>query len=334
MTLPLYPMALRPRYVERVWGGDAIFRALGRARRGISARPIGESWEVSAHPAAESLVANGPLRGSSLARAIALDPRAALGSRVAAAHGGEMPLLVKFVAAEDDLSVQVHPDDASARRLEGEPRGKTEAWHVIAARPGAAIWIGFRPGAVKGRAHLEALARSGGIARALRRVPVAAGETYFLPAGTVHAIGRGVAVLEVQQSSDRTYRLFDWGRPGLDGKPRELHVEKAARVARIAPRAGAGRVAPRRLGGGRERLVACRAFRVERWRLRAGGELERPLAGRFLALVVLSGGARVEAGGASRAARRGDALFVPAAAGTVRVRAAKGAAAELVAIAP
>lgn len=331
--IPVYPMALAPRYVERVWGGTGLFRALGR--RKASRRRIGESWEVSGLAGAESRVRNGPLRGLPLSRAIALDPAAFLGERVVAARGAEMPLLVKYVAAEDDLSIQVHPDDRGARELEGEPRGKTEAWHVIAARKGAVIWLGLRRGAVRDRRHLRELARTGRIAGALRRIDVSKGETYFIPAGTVHAIGRGVIVLEVQQSSDRTYRLFDWGRAGLDGKPRELHVEKAAAVADLRGSRGAGRVAPSAIGPGRERLVSCRAFSVERWRAERGAAVTRPLRGRFAAILVTEGSAVVEAGSAGFAARRGDAVFVPAAAREVSIRVpSSGRGATLVAIAP
>jgi len=328
-------MALRPLYVERVWGGGAVFRALGR-KRPEGASPIGESWEISAYPGAESVVKNGPLRSLSLGRVVALDPSAVLGRAVARASGGAMPLLVKYVAAEDDLSIQVHPDDAAAARLEGEPRGKTEAWHVVAARKGAAIWVGLKTGAVRNRRHLADLARTGRIARVLKKFRVAPGETYFLPAGTVHAIGRGVVVLEVQQSSDRTYRLFDWNRTGLDGRPRPLHVDKAARVADLSGRRGGGLVERRRLEAGRELLVSCPEFTVEKWCVPARRAILRTLEGRFLVLAVLRGEARIRAGARSVRAERGESILVPAGCGAVAVDGpARGSrAAAIVAVTP
>ncbi len=167
-------------------------------------------------------------------------------------------LLVKFIFTSDRLSVQVHPADG-----EDGPRGKTEMWYILDAEPGASIALGFREPLT--RARLEEASRSGEIEQLLNWVPVKAGETYFTPAHTVHSIGAGIVLCEIQQNNDLTYRLWDYGRP------RELHVEKAVAIADLSPHPGAA--VPRLLGEGREELVRCPYFVTERVRLPAGGTI-------------------------------------------------------------
>ena len=218
----LYPLLFEPNLHPVVWGGNRL-----RIYKGMSPsdEPIGESWEVSAVPSSVSIVSNGCHAGESLVDVIARDPYSVLGKSVAEAYNGQLPLLVKFIDARRDLSIQVHPDDEMARRVHGKS-GKTEMWYVIDAQPGSFLYAGFRShiSPYEYRKRIE----DGTIMEVLARHEVKAGDGFFIPAGRVHAICGGILLAEVQQSSDVTYRIFDYNRPGMDGKPRELHTELAA----------------------------------------------------------------------------------------------------------
>ncbi|MDQ6944249.1 MAG: class I mannose-6-phosphate isomerase [Candidatus Eremiobacteraeota bacterium] len=215
----MYAWHLEPRLTSAVWGGGELVRTYGK--NGDPGATLGESWECWDTDA----VTNGPLKGSTVAML-----RERLGTQLL----GDLdparifPILTKIITAHDWLSVQVHPDDAYAQRVEGEPFGKTECWYVIAAEPGAKLVVGWSRDT--SRAEYERRVADGTLGEILRKVPVQAGDTLYVPAGLVHAIGPGVTVFETQQASDLTYRMFDWNRPGLDGKPRELNVRKAGDV--------------------------------------------------------------------------------------------------------
>ncbi len=212
----LYPLLFEPVLHPKVWGGRQLEQRLGKTLP--PGEPIGESWEIFW----QNRVSNGPLRGRTLGELIDAYPQKMLGSRDA---DPEFPLLVKFIDAQDWLSVQVHPDDKRAAELEGEPRGKTECWYIIDAEPGAQIAYGLaeRLDASSFRRAIE----EGRTKDVLQYVTVAPGDFIYVPAGTLHALGPGILLYELQQTSDTTYRVYDWDRPGLDGKPRELHLDKA-----------------------------------------------------------------------------------------------------------
>lgn len=208
---------VQPAYHPRVWGGQ-------RLRGGPT--PVGEAWVV--HEA--SAIIDGPLAGRSLAEAAALAGPALLGARAFARTGARFPLLLKLLDTVDWLSVQVHPDDVQAAQLEGPGRrGKAEAWHIIDAPPDAQVIAGLRAG-VSHHALVTAM-RNGGVLDLLQREAVYAGDTLMIPPGAIHALGPGLLVYEVQQSSDITYRVFDWNRPQNEG--RALHLEQSAVVARV-----------------------------------------------------------------------------------------------------
>jgi len=215
----LYPLTFTPIFKERVWGGRNLERLYQKALP--PDRPIGESWEITDRPEGVSLIANGPLAGKSLRWLMEHHRQDVLGASAAAS--GPFPLLVKILDAQDTLSVQVHPPSAVAARLGGEP--KTEMWFITDATPQAGLFVGLKPGAT--RAEFEQRIRDGTVAEALHHVPVRASDAMFLPSGRLHAIGGGNVIFEIQQNSDTTYRVFDWNRAGLDGKPRELHVEQS-----------------------------------------------------------------------------------------------------------
>jgi len=216
-------LVFRPNLKKVVWGGDRL-----TAWKGLDSQDsIGESWEVSAVSGSESIVDGGAFDGMSLPEVISMMPDEMLGRQVAERYDGKMPLLVKFIDARSDLSIQVHPSDEMARRVHGG-RGKSEMWYVIDAKPGAHLYAGFKQELDAER--YEAMVKDGTICQALACHDVHPGDVFYLPAGRVHAICGGILLAEVQQSSDLTYRIFDYGRPGLDGKPRQLHTALAAQA--------------------------------------------------------------------------------------------------------
>ena len=216
-----YGLKFHPIYKEKPWGGHKLKTIL---HKDIPSDKTGESWEVSAVPGNFSIVESGYFKGKSLPELLERYREKLAGKKVYEKYGDDFPLLLKYIDAADDLSVQVHPDDRMAEKEHGS-FGKNELWHIIQADPGAVLYIGFKDG-VNREAYLQHL-QAGNLEKLLRKIPVKAGDTFYIPAGTVHAIGKGVLLAEVQQTSDLTYRIYDWNRNGLDGKPRELHTELA-----------------------------------------------------------------------------------------------------------
>lgn len=221
--MTLYPLLLESALHVKVWGGRKLETIMHKSLP--TGEPYGESWEM--HDTA--VVANGPLAGRTIAHLLSEYGREMVGPENDPAAG--FPLLAKFIDASDWLSVQLHPNDAQALALEGQPRGKTEAWYVVAAEPGAQMVIGVQPG-TSPQAMAQAI-RENTLEKLLVYVEVQAGDVLFVRAGTIHAIGAGLLIYEIQQSSDTTYRLYDWGRVGLDGKPRTLHIDKGVQVANL-----------------------------------------------------------------------------------------------------
>lgn len=230
----LYPLVFKPNLHSTVWGGSRI---KPWKQMPSDDTPIGESWDVSAVPSSPSIVDNGCWAGKTLIEVIEQLPTEILGRRVAQKYGNKLPLLVKFIDAERDLSIQVHPDDKMALR-EHNKFGKTEMWYVIDAKPGSYLYAGFKEELTPEEFH-EIIENSSRPIRegqgkvltdVLARHEVKAGDVFYIPAGRVHAIGGGILLAEVQQSSDVTYRIFDYNRLGMDGRPRELHTELAAKA--------------------------------------------------------------------------------------------------------
>ncbi len=222
--MPLSPLLFEPNLHAVVWGGHQL-----RPYKGLepTAEPIGESWEVSAVPSSPSIISNGEWKGRDLNAVIAEHPEEILGKAVNEKFGGKLPLLVKFIDAERDLSIQVHPNDEMARREHGK-MGKSEMWYIIKAEEGSHLYAGFRQKITP--YEYQHRVADGTITDVLADHQVKAGDVFYLPAGRVHAICGGIMLAEVQQSSDVTYRIYDYNRPGMDGKPRELHTELAAKA--------------------------------------------------------------------------------------------------------
>ncbi|WP_256760754.1 type I phosphomannose isomerase catalytic subunit [Cohnella sp. WQ 127256] len=223
MNLQPYPLHFKPEFKERVWGG----RALEKFGFDVPAGVIGEGWMIADHPNGVSHVTNGTLAGKGLDEIRELVGESWFGTKGYNSSNGRFPLLIKLLDCNDDLSIQVHPNDHYAGLPKGEI-GKTEMWYVLDAKPDAKIIYGLKPGV--DRTEMAKAIEEGRIMDSLQEVSVKAGDTFYIPAGTVHALCAGVVVAEIQQNSDTTYRLYDYNRPGLDGKPRELHIEDSLNV--------------------------------------------------------------------------------------------------------
>lgn len=305
MSLP--PLLLTPHLSPAIWGGDALVTRFGK--HGERGDRLGESWECWD----ANRVAGGPFAGRSVAELRAELGRALTGPLEPAAP---LPVLTKLIDACDTLSVQVHPDDAYARRVEGEPNGKTECWAILDAEPGAEIILGWVRDVT--RAEVERRAADGSLGEVLRRLPARAGDVFHLPAGTVHAIGAGIRLFEAQQTSDLTYRLFDWNRRGTDGRPRRLHLEKALDVLdlRAARSQALPQLAFEEDGARRTLLVAEPNFELERVQLRESGTTLDG-AGRPWSLTACDAPLRLAAGGAECTIAPWQTVLVPADCGAV-----------------
>ena len=320
----LYPYILVPKLTPAIWGGDALVTDYGKD--GDPHAKIGESWECWDTNA----VANGPLAGATIAE---------LRSSLGAALLGDIdpshifPVLTKIIDAHDWLSVQVHPDDAYAERVEHQPNGKTECWLILRADEGAELVLGW----THDTSREEYLARvaDGTLGEILRRVPVKAGEAYFLPAGSLHAIGNGIALFETQQASDLTYRIFDWNRTGTDGKPRELHVEKAADVLDYR-RGTHGAIIPldyRFDNLDRTALIFDRHFIVERI-VATGEPASIPTGNRPIIVMALEHALTVACDGGSATLKPYQSALVPAGARWMSVIADDGGTAPFTMVTP
>ena len=305
----LYPLRFEPRYFEKVWGDRRLETIMHRELP--PELPIGESWEISDHPHGRSVIANGPERGNTLHALLLRCPEALLGTRVVAQYEAVFPLLIKYIDAGEELSVQVHPSDAYAAAHEGE-MGKTEMWYVLHADPGACLIAGLRDGVTK-EAFQQAL-ESGDPAALLYRMPVKSGDSLFIPAGRIHAIMPGVLILEIQQSSDTTYRLYDWHRMGLDGKPRTLHIEQALAVANWTDYQPAPTAEHAEIEGLNRKtlLAACRYFAVELWQL-AGERTFSTEGGSFYIINCVAGEGSLDWAEGRESFVYGDSVLVPAA---------------------
>jgi mannose-6-phosphate isomerase len=300
----LYPLTFRPIYKERVWGGRRIESLYGKE---LPANvPIGESWEISDRPGDVSVVDNGPLMGRDLNWIVRNHQSELLGG--VQPLKGRFPLLVKILDAQEKLSLQVHPPRQVAAELGGEP--KTELWYMAGAAPGAELYVGLARGIT--RELFERKLSDGTVADCFHRVPVRAGEAMFVPSGRVHAIGAGCVIFEIQQNSDTTYRVFDWNRVGLDGKPRELHIEESLASVDFND-FEPGLIATEYSGpaGDQARLlVTCPHFEVTSRCIGKGKRLE--LGGRALVLGITEGDLDVVCGAEKTPLKAGGFCLLPA----------------------
>lgn len=285
--LPPEPFRIEPIFSPRIWGSRSLAPLFPEKTN--LAEPLGEAWLTGV----DCKIATGPFAGKTLGEAWRDMPGEWRGSKFA--DPGEFPLLVKFIFPKEKLSIQVHPSDAYASKHEKSAggRGKTEMWHAVSAEPGAQVLIGLQPGVDKQK-FLSAL-EAKTLECLFEALPVHEGDTFFLPAGTPHTIGPGMILCEVQQYSDLTYRVYDYGRVDAQGKPRELHIQKALDVIHFGP-SGGGKVEPRSWIPGRKDLVHlldCPYFQVDRmdinYHVHFGGARPKPGEGGFQLIVFLAG---------------------------------------------
>lgn len=306
----LYPLRFEPIFRRYLWGGRKLGTMLGKAI--AEGNDYAESWEVVDRDDDQSRVAAGPLAGTTLGELVK-----DRGLELCGRHHPQrrFPLLFKFLDCEKVLSVQVHPSDELAAKMNPPDFGKTEAWVVVAAEPGSLIYAGLKRG--MDRAALEREVQRGTCELCLNRLEPEPGDCLFLPAGMLHSLGAGLVIAEIQQSSDVTYRLFDWNRLGPDGQPRPLHVREALdainyklvgvrpQVPRLAGRAGV------------ERLVECDKFVLDRWQIGEPRQLE--LDGRFHILSVLAGAVNVGGDPCGEPLKLGQTMLLPAALASCRL---------------
>jgi mannose-6-phosphate isomerase len=303
----LYPFRFNPVYKDYIWGGNRIPKLFNRnLPDGIYA----ESWEISTHPDGATTIANGPLAGRTLSDLLPEHKTELLGSRV---KGDDFPLLIKLIDARDKLSVQVHPNDDNAEVVDGQP--KTEMWYFLEGDGSAKIYCGLKPGIGK-KEFLQAI-QDKTFADILQEIPAYKGEAAFVPGGRVHAIGSGCLILEIQQNSNTTYRIYDWERTGADGTPRELHIDKALQVIDWENNEN-----PLCDIHGSE-IKTSPYFRLDRFALTA--EKRFLLSGEtFHALFIAEGFGALVYNGNEEPLGTGQSWLVPAAAGEYTVRPATG----------
>jgi mannose-6-phosphate isomerase len=300
----LYPLHLQAPAKSPIWGGTKLKREWNKESEQDT---IGETWELCVRKNEVCTVQNGDLRGKTLKEVIDLYGNEITGGGFGSA---DFPLLVKLIDAADDLSVQVHPDDAYAARVEGD-RGKTEMWYIVQADAGAEIICGLEAG-MSAKAYAEAV-KNGDYLAGLCRVPVEAGEVYFIPAGLPHAIGKGILIAEIQQNCDLTYRVFDYNRRQPDGSLRELHTKKALDVIRAFSKEEIDAV---RYARGREAenanlLANCDYFRVEKIEAKKQPALLAK-GGTMRHLLCIGGAGELLCNGQSYPVKKGDSWLIPA----------------------
>ena len=303
---------LAPAFQGYLWGGTKLRDVYGKQ---CDLPKVAESWELSTHPAGECRISGGEFDGLTLEEYAKRAGDKVLGTNTLAFD--RFPVLIKLIDAKDPLSIQVHPSDEYALKVEGE-YGKTELWYVMDCEPGAYLYFGVNRPVTK--EEFRRRIQDNTVLEVLNRVEVHPGDVFFIQAGTIHTIGAGILICEIQQNSNCTYRVYDYGRRGADGKPRELHVEKALEVSDFQPSDTSSHSrAPEAVAGGTvQRLGACKYFAVDRLQVEDEMELEVG-EDSFVSLLVTQGRGVLEGPENTLEFRPGDSLFLPAGAGKVRV---------------
>ena len=309
----LYPMKLTAPLKDYIWGGTRLKDEYGKETK---LDKVAESWELSCHEAGQSVIANGEAAGQTLADWLKTQDKSVLGAH--AEKFTYFPLLIKLIDARDNLSVQVHPDNDYALRVEGE-YGKTEMWYIVDCEPGASLLYGFREKISED--EFQRRIADNTLLEVCNKVPVHKGDVFFIESGTLHAIGAGILICEIQQNSNTTYRIYDYGRVGKDGKPRELHVAKALDVTKLdkpvrgtKPQAKLDIFACADV----ELLASCEYFTTYHFALNGMCHLK---AGQnsFQSITVLSGSMELAAAGARLSLKKGESVFLPAGMGRYQV---------------
>ncbi|MBP3548264.1 MAG: class I mannose-6-phosphate isomerase [Alistipes sp.] len=307
----LYPLKFKPRVKERIWGGQAILKKKGKAVSRLSKDKLyGESWDLSSVKGDVSVVANGFLKGNNLEEVIEVYMGELMGEENFEQYGLEFPLLVKYLDCNDKLSVQVHPNDELAEERH-DSYGKTEAWYVVDCKPGAAIYLGFKNLELTREEYISAVAESR-LEELLNRVEVKPGDVFFIPAGTVHALGAGIEVVEVQQTSDITYRIYDWDRVDASGKGRELHTALAVDAIDFEADAELLHRQYELERGGQATVIESKYFTMSLHNVAGRKELDRSMLDSFIIYIALNGSVRIVADGVEESLAEGEVVLIPA----------------------
>ena len=301
----IYPFITDPVFKQYIWGGSALKDKFGKD---IPDGFASESWEVSCHADGPSRIRNGEYAGKLLWDVLKNNKKAYLGEIFSDTE--DFPLLLKLLDANDNLSVQVHPDDKLALELEGVPYGKTEMWYIIDAKPDAKLVYGLKEGSTP--EVIKAAIENGTLEEHLNYVNVKKGDSFFIPAGTVHAVGKGLLIAEIQQSSNTTYRMYDYNRRDKDGNLRELHVEKAIKASKFNMANVIGKNKTVALGNTVvTTLTECEFFTVKKYEIKDLAKIEIN-ADRFEMLICTEGEFDVLYNGGSLHIKAGDSVFIPA----------------------
>lgn len=300
--MKLYPMKLTAPCKDYIWGGNKLREEYGKVS---DADKIAESWELSCHKDGESVIEGGEFQGMTLAAFIENQGKGVLGKNCEKFEN--FPILIKLIDAKDNLSVQVHPNNEYALRVEGE-YGKTEMWYIVDCDPGAELLYGFKSNITK--EEFERRIKDNTLLEVTNNVPVHKGDVFFIEAGTLHAIGKGILIAEIQQNSNTTYRIYDYGRVGADGKPRQLHIEKAVEVTELTPPkypTTAKGTTEEKDGYTVQLLSECEYFRVNKVSVSEKCTLEAGSAS-FNSVLVLDGEGEID----GVELKKGDSCFIPA----------------------
>lgn len=310
----LYPLKLIAPLKDYLWGG---MKLKSEYNKRTNLTKVAESWELACHRDGMSQIKNGDAKGMTLAEYISEQGEKILGTK--AEKFTYFPLLIKFIDAKEDLSIQVHPDNEYALRVEGE-YGKTEMWYIADCEPGASLLYGL-----KDKISTEEFAqhiRDNTLLEVCNRVSVHKGDVFFIDAGTLHAIGKGILITEIQQNSNTTYRVYDYGRIGSDGKSRELHVTKALDVTKLEPTISHGRVQAEInffTDYEIQLLAACEYFTVYRFDLHGVCTLKASIDS-FQSILLLEGEVVLHYGVKKLSVKRGESIFIPAGMGDYQMK--------------
>lgn len=299
--MKLYPMKLTAPCKDYIWGGNRLRKEYGKVS---DSDKIAESWELSCHKDGESVIADGEFAGMTLTAFIEKSGREVLGNNCRKFE--YFPILIKLIDAKDNLSIQVHPNNEYAQRVEGE-YGKTEMWYIVDCDPGAELLYGFKSNITK--EEFERRIKDNTLLEVTNSVEVHKGDVFFIEAGTLHAIGKGILIAEIQQNSNTTYRIYDYGRVGADGKPRQLHIDKAVEVTELTP----PKYPCKPMGNEEvkdsytEQLLSkCEYFRVKKLNVKEKCTLEAGTDS-FNSILVLDGEGELD----GVKLKKGDSCFIP-----------------------
>lgn len=299
-------LKLSPAFKDYLWGGTRLITEYGKTS---NFDKVAESWELSAHKDGPSIIMNGSFEGKNFIEYLTAEGSKAIGSK--GEKFGHFPVLIKFIDAKQNLSIQVHPDDEYAQRVEHES-GKNEFWYILDAKPGSYLYYGVKKEMTKEdyRKHIE----DDTICDYLNKVMVKKGDCFFIKAGTIHAIGAGCMICEIQQSSNSTYRVYDFGRLGVDGKPRELHIDKAVDVSSLVPSGKNGEPQEKPVkkeGYVYTLLSSTEYFTTAKYDIEEKIEFNAD-ADSFNSLIILEGSGKVTAGSQTVEFKKGESIFIPA----------------------